>query len=191
MTAPACFRALLQASGAVVQSRVDRLWAPPAGVTQAYGLFDVIFGSAFVEPAFSTVSYARVNDIVERGGTVVYRFHTDRVRAILPLSVAQALPHYLIGVTNANDFTIGLFMRFARPDDRSAFTSRGGVFVPLGARRGALAYHILVSDDQEGRISDGMLPWLRTDARISLLEPADGPWRCPTNNPATLPARTP
>ena len=121
-------------------------------------------GAVCVQRPDGTVAFARVRDLVARGGTVVYRFHTDRVRAILPLTVASSLPCYLIGVTNVNDDSVGVYVYIAAPFNTDFFTALGGTVEALGAQYGYFA----------GSIPDGMLPFLRTDSRVSQLQSSDG-----------------
>ena len=151
----------------------SRYWSPPPGVTQAYGLFDVIFGGGTPPAVGALASMDRVREIVAHGGTVVYRFHGDRVRAILPLSVASTLPLQLIGVTNAEDVSVGVSLLMKAQADPGVLTSHGGVVTSVYEWDRAVY----------GRISDRLLPWLRMDTRIAALELTDGFIVCPGSLP--------
>lgn len=123
------------------------------------GLFDVVTWRTENDPA-DRPSEAEIRRVLNAGGTIVYRFNTPKVRAILPVANVEALGRKVRSVSDRRSVEDTVFVKFRRVIDAAAVTDLGAEIL-----RGYPDYAALLV-----RMPDPFVPNLRRDSRVEYVE---------------------
>lgn len=125
------------------------------------GLFDVTFGVQGPRP-----TEASLRRVVERGGTVVHRFHLNRARVIMaPAAVASLAAVSVAGVRDATDYTVQLAFGLSGQHVPALFASDLGKIIWMSS---SAPFSVFAEMD------DAVVPTLRADPTVTYVESGGG-----------------
>ena len=138
-------------------------WAP-ALPTQPLGLFDIYLDSnQLAADGGPTDAQSRV--IVRLGGTIVYRYHLNIIRAILPWQAASRTGAGLVrGVMDARSTDVGVAVGFKTVIDPDLILTAGG----------RITYTFIHSPILFGYVPDARIPEIRSNTSVRYVERLEG-----------------